>query len=47
MDMIFQLVVFTVLMILGLVFGRRAERKHYQSIIERENQLHYILLTST
>lgn len=47
MDMIFQLVVFTILMILGLVFGRRAERKHYQSIIERENQLHYILLTST
>ena len=47
MEMLFQLVIFTTLMLLGLIFGRRAERKHYRSIIERENQLHHILMTST
>ncbi len=46
MDMILQLVIFTILMTLGFIFGRRAERKHYRSIIERESQLQHVLLTS-
>jgi uncharacterized protein YbjQ (UPF0145 family) len=40
-----QLIIFAVLLSLGYFFGRRAEKKHYQSIIEREKQM--ILLPTT
>ena len=46
MDVLLQLISFVGLMLLGLIFGRRAERKHYQSILEREETLRHILLTS-
>ena len=34
-----QLIIFAVLLSLGYFFGCRAEKKHYQSIIEREKHL--------
>lgn len=34
----YELIIFLVLLILGYVFGQLAERKHYKSIIEREQQ---------
>jgi len=40
-----QLIIFAVLLSLGYFFGHRAEKKHYQSIIEREKQL--VLLPTT
>ena len=46
MDALFQLIVFIGMMLLGFFFGRRAERKHYQSILAREEALRHILLTS-
>lgn len=33
-----QLIIFVVLVLLGYFFGKRAEKKHYQSIQEREKQ---------
>ena len=46
MDLLFQFIIFICLMGLGFFFGRRAERKHYQSIIAREEALRHILITS-
>ena len=39
---IIDLVYGAILILLGLVFGRRAERKHYARIIEREAKLAYL-----
>lgn len=47
MDILFQFVTFLCLMLLGFVFGRRAERKHYAQIVQREDALRHILLIST
>lgn len=41
-----QLIIFAVLLSLGYLFGRRAEKKHYQSILEREKQLMSLPTTS-
>jgi uncharacterized protein YbjQ (UPF0145 family) len=38
MDLLYQLIPFLVLMSLGYLFGRIAEKKHYQSIMEREKE---------
>lgn len=35
--MLFELVIFLVLLVLGFVFGRLAERRHYRRIRERED----------
>lgn len=42
-----QLIIFAVLLSLGYLFGRRAEKKHYQSIIAREKQLISLPTTSS
>ncbi len=34
-----NLVIFVVLLFFGYVFGRRAEKRHYRSLLEREEQL--------
>lgn len=34
-----QLILFAALLLLGYFFGRRAEKKHYQSILKREKQM--------
>ena len=47
MDILFQFATFLCLMLLGFVFGRRAERKHYAQIVQREDALRHILLIST
>ncbi len=39
MDIIFNLGSFLILLALGYVFGRLAEKKHYRSIVKREEQL--------
>ncbi len=41
-----QLIIFAVLLSLGYFFGRRAEKKHYQSILVREKQLLILPTTS-
>ncbi|MFZ1416906.1 MAG: heavy metal-binding domain-containing protein [Burkholderiaceae bacterium] len=46
MDALIKLIIFVSMMLLGFFFGRRAERKHYQSILAREEALRHILLTS-
>lgn len=42
----YDLIVFLVLLLLGYVFGQRAEKRHFKSIIERERQLRDILVFS-
>lgn len=42
----FDLILFLVLLLLGYVFGQRAEKRHFRSIIEREKQLRDILVFS-
>jgi len=42
-----QIIIFAVLLSLGYFFGRRAEKKHYQSIIEREEQMISLPTTSS
>ena len=37
-----NLVIFCILLLLGLVFGKAAERKHLKSIIKREHQLNVL-----
>lgn len=44
MDVIIQLGALVLLLIVGYLAGRRAERKHYRSIIEREKALGAILV---
>lgn len=42
-----QLIIFIVLMVLGYVFGRLAETRHFTSIRKRERRLRNILIFST
>jgi len=45
-EALIQLIIFLVLLGAGFLFGRKAERKHYASIFEREEQLrHVVVLT--
>lgn len=44
MDGLIQISIFLILLFLGYFFGRRNEKKHYKSIIERETSLNNILL---
>lgn len=46
MEVLIQLGVFVVLLLLGYGFGRRAEKKHYASIREREDKLRHVLVLS-
>ena len=46
MESLIQLMVFLTLLVLGFVFGRRAERNHYKSIYAREDALRNILITT-
>ncbi len=46
MAALIQLAVFLLLLLTGYFFGRRAEARHYQTIVEREAQLGHILLSS-
>lgn len=46
MDVLFQLGIFLLLLAAGYGFGRRAERKHYDSIREREESLRHVLTLS-
>lgn len=46
MEALLQLGVFLTLLLCGYVFGRRAERKHYQSIFQREDELRHIVVTT-
>jgi len=45
-EALLQLGIFITLLALGYTFGRRAERKHYQSITEREDAFRDIVVTS-
>lgn len=42
--LLFQLGIFFALLAAGYLFGRRAERKHYESIFEREDQLRSVIV---
>ncbi|MBT9520252.1 MAG: YbjQ family protein [Dechloromonas sp.] len=42
----YDLILFLVLLLLGYVFGQRAEKSHFRSIIEREKLLRDILVFS-
>jgi len=42
----YDLIIFLVLLLLGYVFGQRAEKRHFKSIIEREKTLRDILVFS-
>ena len=42
-----ELITFVVLLVIGFAFGRRAERTHYASILEREEQLRGLLLVQS
>lgn len=44
MDALIQLGLFFTLLLLGYLFGRRAERKHYASIFEREENLRHLIV---
>lgn len=46
MDALIQLGIFLLLLAAGYFFGRRAERKHYRSIYEREEQLRSLVVIS-
>ena len=46
MDALIQLIFFLILLTLGYVFGKIAEKKHYRSIMEREEQWAQIPTTS-
>lgn len=44
MDVLIQLGFFLLLLFAGFAFGRRAESKHYRSILEREDALRHIIV---
>ncbi|MUV15462.1 YbjQ family protein [Noviluteimonas gilva] len=44
MELIFQLVVFAALMLVGLLFGRMAEKRHFRELAEKEAALQDILV---
>jgi len=46
MEAIIQLGLVLSLIIVGFVFGRRAEKKHYQHIFKREDELGHIFVSS-
>ncbi|MFL0796140.1 MAG: YbjQ family protein [Cellvibrionaceae bacterium] len=46
MEAFFQLGIFILLLLTGYIFGRRAEKKHYHSIIDREDQFRHITVTT-
>ncbi len=46
MESLFQLVIFVILLSAGYFFGRRAEKKHYQSIFAREEELRHVVVLS-
>ncbi len=46
MEAVIQLATFLLLLALGYVFGRRAEHKHYRSIVAREERLRDVVVTT-
>jgi len=46
MEGFIQFGLFISLLLIGYVFGRRAEKKHYQSIIEREDAFRHIFVST-
>lgn len=46
MDILIQIIIFASLLALGYFFGRRAEKKHYEDIEKREEELKFIPTTS-
>lgn len=46
MDILIQFGFFLLLLAAGFTFGRRAESKHYRSILEREDALRHVVLLS-
>lgn len=44
MDALIQLGIFLALLAMGYLFGRRAERRHYKSIFEREERMRHLLV---
>ncbi|MFV0476471.1 MAG: YbjQ family protein [Parahaliea sp.] len=44
MGMLINLGIFLLLLLAGYLFGRRAEKRHYASIYEREDQLRYLVV---
>ncbi|ARU59199.1 hypothetical protein OLMES_5215 [Oleiphilus messinensis] len=46
MEAVLQISFFFCLLAAGYFFGRRAEKKHYQSIFEREAALRYLVISS-
>ncbi len=46
MEALFQIGIFISLLLVGYVFGRRAESKHYTSIRQREDQLRHLVVLS-
>ena len=46
MESLIQLVIFLVLLSTGYFFGRRAEKKHYRSIIAKEDELRHVVVLS-
>lgn len=44
MEALIQLGIFLLLLLLGYLFGRRAEKKHYKSIFQREDELRHIVV---
>ena len=42
-----QLLLVVLLLVLGYGFGRLAERRHYRSILKREDQLHDLMVISS
>jgi len=45
-ESLIQLVIFLVLLSTGYFFGRRAEKKHYRSIIAKEEELRHVVVLS-
>lgn len=44
MELLFQLGVFVVLLMVGLVFGRMAEKRHFEALAKKEAELQDILV---
>lgn len=44
MELIIQLSIFLLLLAVGFFFGRRAEKRHYHSILEREDSLRHVVV---
>lgn len=46
MEALIQIGIFTLLLLAGFIFGRRAEKKHYLSIFAREDALRHVVVTN-